>query len=171
MNKYKMIEIDENKFEDVYNIMDEAFPIDEHRKKENQKKLLKNKSYKIHGLYDDKKIIAFVASWELEKFIFIEHFAVHKDYRNKKIGENLLKTFLGLKNKNIILEVEPPLNDLKIRRINFYKRCGFCLNNYEYMQPSYEKKQKQIPLKIMSYPKKIYKNEFIEELYKKVYNS
>ncbi len=167
---YEVVKLNEDDFEEVYEIMKEAFPKDEHRKKENQRKLLEKQEYKLIGVRKENVVVAFIAFWDLKNFIFIEHFAVKEQYRNRKLGGNLLKAFLEIKDKDIILETELPEDDLKIRRINFYKKHGFNMNKYEYIQPSYEKEQKSLELKIMSYPRLIEKETFINELYEHVYN-
>ncbi|MCI8448180.1 MAG: hypothetical protein HFH30_07230, partial [Eubacterium sp.] len=50
----------------------------------------------------------------------------------------------------ICLEVELPENDLAKRRIRFYERNGFFLNQYPYVQPSISKGRSPIPLLIMT---------------------
>lgn len=169
MIDYNFVKLDKKDFDDIYIIMREAFPTDERRAKEHQKSIMENKLYSILGIRNEEELIGFLAFWNLKDVIFIEHLAVKNSYRNKKIGKGLLQYFLKINKKKIILEVEPPEDELKKRRIEFYKRCGFVLNDYDYMQPSYEKWQKSIPLNIMSYPDKINKKIFINDLYKEVY--
>ena len=66
---------------------------------------------------------------------------------------------------------EHPEDELKARRIAFYKRLGFCQNDYPYIQPSYRKGGKGVPLILMSYPKKLDNCENTASvLYKKIYN-
>ena len=49
----------------------------------------------------------------------------------------------------IVLEVEKPETDLSIRRIGFYRRCGFSLCEKEYIQPAYRKGGEELPLFLM----------------------
>ena len=64
-------------FEEAFELMQKSFPENEYRTKENQKKLLKNPMYKLDVKTDETgKTIAFIASWEFPKFLFIEHLAV-----------------------------------------------------------------------------------------------
>ena len=73
----------------------------------------------------------------------------------------------------IILEVERPEDEMSIRRIEFYKRCGFSLCLQDYIQPPYRKGGNNLPLYLMfsgtasideQYP------EIRDEIYRKVYD-
>lgn len=153
--------------------MEESFPIDERRSYDKQKNLLSNPYYSIYGIQDKENIVCFLAIWEFSNFVFIEHFATNPKYRNQGIGAKALKECTQLIHKPFCLEVELPDNELAMRRIHFYQRNDFCLNDYDYMQPSYEPNQEAIPLKIMTLHQSISKEQFqfIKNiLYKEVYN-
>ena len=62
--------------------------------------------------------------------------------------------------KPVILEVELPTGELEARRIAFYERNGFVMNPFEYMQPAMGEDRHAIPLRIMSYPKRLFADEF-----------
>lgn len=173
MNSYNLTNINHEDFNSFYELMSEAFPPIERRKLENQKKLLENDFYNIVGYKENDRVIAFIASWEFENFNFIEHFAVDNSYRGNGIGSKILKQYLNkYKNKPVFLEVEYPEDNYSKRRIEFYKRLGFSLNDYEYVQPPLEKGNELLPLKIMSYPKESNNkqlNRFRNNVYKHVY--
>lgn len=74
--------------------------------------------------------------------------------------------------KMVCLEVEPPDNEMASRRIDFYKRNNFFLNNYPYTQPPISTGRNPIPLLIMTHGRHINNIEFAkikEELLTKVY--
>lgn len=161
-------------FNKIYNIMQNSFPKTECRTFDEQEKLLSNENYKITYLKEDNKITCFIAYWEFDSFIFIEHFAVAPEKRNCGIGSDFLKTFLSLCYKKVVLEVELPLDDIARRRIDFYQKIGFIKNNYPYIQPSMRKDALPVPLEIMSYNSALEKNEFHyikDTLYTSVYNA
>ena len=84
----------------------------------------------------------------------------------------MLKAYLNRSDKPIFLEVELPENDISVRRIEFYKRLGFYLNDFEYLQPPLQKQHDFLPLKVMSYPRSVDEMEFINyknTVYEKVY--
>ena len=72
----------------------------------------------------------------------------------------------------ICLEVELPDCEIAKRRIEFYKRNGFFLNEYPYEQPAITKGRKPLPLMIMTSGSEITKDRFDDIkvlLYKCVY--
>lgn len=163
-----------NDFDAVYDIMQQSFPSDEYRPYEEQKSLFDNDEYNIYvQKEDDGNIIAFIAVWDFNSFVYIEHFAVDPSYRNGGVGSSILRDITEIYGDNLCLEVELPNSDVSVRRIGFYKRCGFYYNDYPYIQPSISKGKKEVPLKIMTYGNQIDNKSFnvIKEiLYTKVYN-
>jgi len=160
-------------FDSFFNLMKEAFPSVERRSYEDAKKLLCEELYNIIVDKDENdNITAFIASWEFNDFNYIEHFAVEGKIRGNGIGTSMLQAYLNKSNKPIFLEVELPENDVSLRRIEFYKRLGFHLNNFEYLQPPMQKQHGFLPLKIMSYPIIVEENDFMNFkniVYNKVY--
>lgn len=143
-------------FEEVFKLMEKSFPKNEYRAKENQKKLLKNPMYKLDIKTDESgKTIAFIASWNFPKFIFIEHLAVDPSCRGKGMGSKIMKDFINNSKKPIVLEIEIPNDEISIKRKNFYEKLGFKLNNHEYYQLPLRKGDKPMKLNLMSYPNEI----------------
>lgn len=163
-----------NDFEEVWEIMEASFPISEHRSREEQRKLLEEDTYRLYGIRQDKKCTAFLAVWMLENFCFVEHFAVSSSVRNQGMGAAILQHFLKETEEQVILEVELPKTELSKRRIRFYERNGFYLNEYPYMQPALSKDGGEIPLLLMSTSGKLFEKQFVQirrELYEKVYKT
>lgn len=143
-------------FEEVFKLMEKSFPKNEYRAKENQKKLLKNPMYKLDIKTDESgKTIAFIASWNFPKFLFIEHLAVDPSCRGKGMGSKIMKDFINNSKKPIVLEIEIPNDEISIKRKNFYEKLGFKLNNHEYYQLPLRKGDKPMKLNLMSYPNEI----------------
>ncbi len=164
--------INDSEFDRIFEIMENSFPTDEYRPYEKQKALLSNPIYKMLVFEENGIIMAFVAVYELCEVVFAEHLAVAKQYRNRGLGAEILKA-LALEGKGIALEVEPPETDIAKRRIGFYERNGFILNNYPYIQPPISEGKNPVPLFIMTSGKGIGQKEFENlkiEIYKKVYN-
>ncbi|WP_294371268.1 GNAT family N-acetyltransferase [uncultured Clostridium sp.] len=173
MKNYKLDNINIDDFKSMYNVMEKSFPSIERRNYEDQKKLFHNKYYNVIGYKDEEdNVCAFLAFWKLKNFNFIEHFAVDDILRGNGIGTKLLKAYLNNNNKMTVLEVEMPDNDIAERRIQYYKRMGMKLNDYDYVQPPLQEGSPLLPLKIMSYGREIIHDEFLEvrdKIYKKVY--
>lgn len=160
-------------FDKVFEIMDEAFPNNEMRTYEDQKKLLDNDKYNIYAHYDENnEIIGFLAYWNLNNCVFLEHLAVSKNLRGKGTGAKIILDHIKNSTLPVFLEAEPPITDIAKRRINFYKRLGFHLNEFYYEQPSLRKNENAQRLMIMSYPDAISEEDFIKyknEIYRDVY--
>ena len=149
--------------------MEEAFPKEEIRTYEGQLALLENPYYWLKRKLDDQgRLIAFMAVWEFEDFCFVEHLAVSRQARGNGIGGQMMQEYIRQSVHPLILEVEPPETDICKRRIAFYQRMGFQLNDFEYQQPPMRKGHGWYPLMIMSFPGSLMKQEF-EPMKRRIY--
>lgn len=173
MNSFSLVKINIDDFECFYKLLEDSFPNDERRKYENQKRLFSEEKYSVWGYKNEHGlVVAFIAFWKFENFNYIEHFAVSSELRCNGLGTQLIRQYLKFFNETTILEVELPNDQISIRRINFYKRMGFVLNDYDYVQPPMQEESSFLPLKIMSYNNYIDFEDFDEikdYLYKYVY--
>ena len=80
----------------------------------------------------------------------IDHPAVRALLRNEILLTAL--ALLGGRGKTVILEIDPPVDDISIRRLHFYERLGFVANPYRYIHPSFRKPFTPHRLVLMSYP-------------------
>lgn len=165
--------MDDITFDRVYAIMKASFPNIERRTYDGQKALLRDPHYRVLTETDDGgSILAFLAAWEFPAFRFVEHIAVDPGTRGGGVGGRLMTAFLAQSPKPVVLEVEPPATGLQRRRVGFYERLGFLLNDYAYSQPPLQEGQPDLPLKLMSYPRLLTEAEFEtcrETLYMRVY--
>ena len=160
-------------FDEIFQIMAEAFPSSEIRTYEGQKKLLENDRYHMDIKYaEDGTIIGFLAYWDLPSCTFFEHLAVAKNFRGQGIGKQIILEKAKNVKMPVFFEVELPNSEIAQRRINFYKRIGFILNDFHYEQPALRPNESPQPLLIMSYPDPIDEQNFIKykrEIYNNVY--
>ena len=159
--------INETDFPEIYRIMQASFSGDEYRPYDEQLALFEEPEYRIYYMP-----AGFLAVWEFESFIYIEHFAVDPALRNSGTGSAMLQELVKQYQKPICLEVELPEDELTRRRIGFYERNGFVFNEYPYIQPPISKGKSPVPLRIMTYRSEITREEFQkmkEILYRRVY--
>ena len=159
--------INETDFPEIYRIMHASFSDDEYRPYDEQLALFEEPEYRIYYMP-----AGFLAVWEFESFIYIEHFAVDPALRNSGTGSAMLQELVKQYQKPICLEVELPEDELTRRRIGFYERNGFVFNEYPYIQPPISKGKSPVPLRIMTYRSEITREEFQkmkEILYRRVY--
>ena len=158
-----MIEkLTEADFDQMFSLMERSFPEDERRDYNGQRELLAEPAYNLYAKRspEDAALQAFLALWELGDMVYIEHFAVDPDCRNGGLGGKILQKVIEDTDMRICLEVELPETEMAARRIGFYERNGFVMNPFEYMQPAMGEDRHAIPLRIMSYPKRLLADEF-----------
>lgn len=160
--------ITEESFDEIFPLLEAAFPITELRLKEDQRRLLKEDAYRLYGVKKSGVFAAVFAAWEIDDFLYIEHFAVAEALRGNGFGGGLLDAFLEEKGKPVVLEVELPEDTVTRRRIAFYERHGLVYNTYPYLQPPMRKGQDMLPLRFMTKPGAI-DLETYERYRKKIY--
>ena len=166
--------LDVKDFDKVYEIMELSFPRDEFRPYDGQKALLNEDTYQIYVLMDENNDIVkgLITVWEYDSLAFVEHLAVNPKYRNSGLGSLILKEISEYLGKMMCLEVELPETDIASRRIGFYERNGYYLNEYPYIQPALADGQDSVPLLIMTTERKLTQEEFMfvkNLLYTRVY--
>ncbi len=164
----QFIKVEEKDFDEVFTQMEESFPVCERRPYSEAKEVLGEKGYTLfHIAYGGQKI-GFISVWELNGFYFIEHFAIYSEHRNNGYGAKALD-LAKQRFKTLVLEVEPPISRLSARRLDFYKRNGFCENPFEYFQPAYREGEDDVRLVVLSYPNLVEEKSVVKEIYKRVY--
>jgi GNAT superfamily N-acetyltransferase len=138
-------------FDGFYREIEKNFPLDERRDYADALTLFEDGKYEILYIWDNGINVGFITVWQLREFAFAEHFVIYENFRNRGYGAAALEA-LKKKYRGIVLEAEPPCEDIQKRRLAFYKRCGFVENDGEYMQPAYREDGSEVRLRIMSYP-------------------
>lgn len=162
-------------FARLYEIMEYSFPKDERRDLEEQFDEFQKPRFRSLVYEENDGIAGFMNYWQLDGFVYLEHFAVAKEQRGRGLGSRLMEKLCDIVRCPVILEVEPPeSSEAASRRIEFYKRLSFCLNEYEYYQPPYHKGEEPVRLLIMSRPALLSPEEFISirsTLYRDAYET
>ena len=136
-----------------------SFPYHEQREELSQKRILGNSEYCFDLVYDEDRFVGLILYWENEEFIYIEHFCICPEMRNKRYGERVL-ALLGKGEKPRILEIDPPVDDISRRRKGFYERCGFIDNPYEHTHPAYHPESRGHSLVLMTSPERLSREAF-----------
>ncbi len=170
-----MLEImKKDEFDQVFSMMERSFPAEEYRSYKEQKELLERPEYGIYVLHGDEntQILTFLAMWRFSDLMFLEHFASAPEVRGRGIGSAALQEAVGRFPGQFCLEVELPETETARRRIAFYERNGFYLNDAPYFQPPISKGKRGIPLMIMTSGERVGQERFAEirnRLYREVY--
>lgn len=159
---YNTSEID---FEAISALYISAFPDDERRSVDVLKKMINQQPEMVfYSIILNNLFTGFLILWHFEKFFYIEHLAINDNQRSiglgKKVIESIKQIFPGI----ILFEVEPPLDELSVRRIGFYERSGYKTVLKEYMQPPYDKNKKPIPMWVLCNDEQISESDLKEYL-------
>lgn len=155
----KRINSNDNCFNKAMEIYNGSFPIFERRTMDDQIKALEDENYHFEVIYDKEEIVGILLYWDMGRYKYIEHFAIDSKLRGKNYGSRMLKEFCD-HNKNVILEIDPPIDEISIKRLNFYLKLGFKLQDFDYTHPSYRKGCKRHSLKIMTFNHNMLKEDY-----------
>ncbi|MBP6429766.1 MAG: GNAT family N-acetyltransferase [Bacteroidales bacterium] len=149
-----------------------SFPEDERRDFDINFELIETKDFDFFVIIDslpEPKPIGIISIWYFEDYIYIEHFAIDENERFKGKGKEIIKTLIDSVKMPIIIEVEPPIDEITKKRVEFYEGLDFELLDYFYLQPPYSKAKNPIELKLMVYDKKLLDNKPLEEIITEIY--
>lgn len=159
-----------DKVEKTYN---DSFPEVERRAFSLVRDLIRDEPrFIVYALFRDNLYVGFITGWRFELYTYVEHFAIDASARNGGIGAEAMKQFLAYCGTPVVLEVEMPADEMSKRRIGFYERLGFVLDDHVYYQPPYRKGEEWLEMRLMTYGKIDLKGSFDEvkgNIHKHVY--
>ncbi len=156
LHRERISSIPTAQFESCWDLYISAFPAEERRSLDYQIETMERACYHFDAIMDQSEVIGFLGWWDLDDMRYIEHFATSPSVRGKGYGREALENFIAEDSLAIILEVEPPMDELTRRRIAFYERIGLILNDHPYSHPSYRQlSDERVTLRIMSYPEAV----------------
>lgn len=141
------------KFSILYKIMEYSFPPTERGSEKLHYSEMSRPEFRCLCYEPDGNPSAFLNYYDFteQSVVYVEHFAVAQELRGKGTGSALIQYLKKSSAPSIIvLEVELPEGDIQRRRIEFYQRLGFYLNQGDYFQPEFYGNPIQIPMKLMS---------------------
>jgi ribosomal protein S18 acetylase RimI-like enzyme len=157
---------------ELQTIYEEAFPPDERREWAQFTELLNNPDFFLKAISIQKKLIGLLTYWNLEEFLFIEHFAIRDAERGKGLGTQVVNQLIAETASPLILEVEEPITETAQNRIHFYERFSFSVCKSEYFQPPYSADKNKVKMLLMSYPDEVSDEYFTiikDRIYRLVY--
>ncbi|MFR9619811.1 MAG: GNAT family N-acetyltransferase [Rikenellaceae bacterium] len=139
-----------------WGLYESAFPLEERRAHDYHIETLERPNYHFEAILDQSQPIGFIGWWDLNEMVYIEHFATSPTLRGGGYGGRVLQQFIEQMQRPIILEVEHPTDNISQRRIGFYQRLGFQLNQHPYSHPSYQQpSDERVSLMIMTHPAEV----------------
>lgn len=146
-------------FKEAFEICEDSFPLSERRKLPEQIKAFECPDYHFNILSEGGGVSGFITYWETDGFIYIEHLAIKRSLRGTGAGSAAVNS-VKCGRKPLILEIEPPVDEITIRRRHFYERLGFTENPFSHYQLPYNREGGGCELKILTYPRKITDGEY-----------
>ena len=148
-------------FDDAMKIYEASFPIFEQRTLKNQIEALENEMYYSSIICENDKLIGIVFYWKYGKYTYIEHLAISPSLRGKSYGSKILRDFCK-DNKDTILEIDNPIDEISIKRLQIYSKIGFKLQDFENIHPPYRQEYDGHYLKVLSFNRDLSKEEYEE---------
>lgn len=134
-----------------------SFPLHEQRESASQEEILSHPAYHFTAVCDGSVFVGEALYWDIGGARYMEHLCVSPAMRNRRYGQKILE---ALRDKPLILEIDPPVDDISRRRRGFYERCGFVENPYYHVHPPYHKGNTGHKLVVMSCPAALTPDEY-----------
>lgn len=128
-----------------------SFPRNEQWHEEDYVRAFSDPLFEADGIWLGERLAGLLFHWRAERFRYVEHLALSPDLRGQDLGSRTLKAFCA-EGGRVILEIDPPEDEVSCRRQRFYERLGFVTNPYEYIHPSFHEPFKAHRLVLMSWP-------------------
>ena len=115
--------------------------------------------YHFDVIFDGGTFVGDMLYWRTDLFAYVEHFCIEPNLRGRRYGQRALEALCaqcGL----VILEIDPTVDEISIRRKGFYERCGYVANAFAHVHPPYQAANRGHELIVMSYPHAISQSEF-----------
>ena len=143
-------------FDRFYTCFEVSFPPSERRPLASlEDKMKHDNRFRVEVVTEKSKssdvFIGLLCWWHFDAFCYVEYLAVSESLRGRNKGSQIMADLQQRVSLPIVLEVEPPEDDMTRRRIAFYERLGFKLLPDDYMQPSYGTVP-GLPLRLMVWP-------------------
>lgn len=139
------------RYQKAMELYEASFPPHEQRNSVSQEKLMEDGEYHFNLIYEEAEFVGILLCWETERFIYVEHFCILPEMRSRGCGQKAL-ALLHQYGKPVILEIDPPVDQLSLRRKAFYERAGYRENSFLHVHPPYREKREGHPLTVMSFP-------------------
>ncbi len=152
--------------EAAWAIYEQSFPLCEQRPLAEHLRALGDPAFHYHLLVEQGRLVGLLSWWDWEndegqRFRFGEHFAIAPEKRGGGYGSQALKLLQGDGSRLLLLEIDPPQDEVSRRRERFYLSNGMCPNyDYDHVHPSFRPTTEPHRLFLMSYPRPLTEAEF-----------
>lgn len=136
---------------EAWKLYESSFPACERWQEEAYDRAFDDPLFAADAICRDGEFVGILFHWVTPAFDYLEHLAISPRLRGQNLGSLALETFCRDR-RRVILEIDPPEDEISIRRLHFYQRLGFVANPHEYIHPSYRHPFHAHRLVVMSRP-------------------
>lgn len=138
---------------EAWELYENAFPYKERRSLADHLRALADPRFEADGIWTGDALAGIIYHWDCGSGSrYVEHLAISPALRGQHLGSKALAAFCERVGR-VILEIDPPVDEISIRRLRFYRRLGFVENPHEYLHPSFREPFVTHKLVLMSYPR------------------
>lgn len=137
-----------------------SFPWHEQREAESQARILAHRDYRFNLIFSGEAWVGLLLAWKAADFSYVEHFCILPERRGQGYGARALQ-MLAREGARVILEIDPPVDEVSRRRRAFYERCGFQANAFAHVHPAYHADCAGHALVVMSNPDVLTDGEYL----------
>lgn len=143
---------------EVWRLYEASFPPCECWRAENYDRAFDDPAFGADAVCRGGEFVGLLFHWDAGDYRYVEHLAVSPAMRGRRMGSHILSAFCAEAGR-VVLEIDPPVDDISVRRQRFYERLGFVTNPYYYIHPSFTRPFHAHRLVIMSRPDPLTKEE------------
>lgn len=153
LKKCRVMGVEDRLFEDSLAIYRTSFPVYEQRRVQDFPVAFANPAFHYEVFLNEKEqVVAILVTWRTEAFVYLEYFAVDASLRGQGAGQRILEELRDAFPRKLILEIDPPEDEISRRRLGFYQRHGFVSNvQFDYFHPPYTDDGEPFPLLLMTH--------------------
>lgn len=137
-------------WDEAWRLYESSFPACERWDESAYDQAFADPAFAADGVWLGETFVGLLFHWSHDAFDYIEHLAVSPLRRGQSLGSRILDAFC--QNRRVILEIDPPEDEISIRRLHFYQRLGFVSNPHPYIHPSFRRPFHPHRLVLMSRP-------------------
>ncbi|MDO6390759.1 GNAT family N-acetyltransferase [Pontibacter sp. BT731] len=120
MDHLRLTNTSHHLFEQAWELYEQSFPVEERRPLHWQLEIMPHASYHFELILQKDALVGILLWWSFKEIRFIEHFATAPNLRGRGYGRLILEAFASRSTRHVLLEVEPPHEEIQQRRIRFY---------------------------------------------------
>lgn len=135
-------------FSEWWQLYESSFPVTERRSSAQHAAAMQNPAFHCLHLSDAAGFAGILAYWQWQDTIYLEHLAITPERQGQGLGHQALALLQG----RVIVEIEPAVDSVSVRRLAFYESCGFYCLSHPHVQLAFQSGQPDIPLWLLSRP-------------------